>query len=269
MKSLIAIFSTMTAVHAFLPAIKRTYCGRAHHTNRPKTPSQLFLSDIPRDDSNSPFDNFRWKDLLPPPPEDEFILTGDIMSLFMYAFTSHFLNNYIVQSVLATSETLNDAVDKLDPMREVVNMQVPVWVDQTSSQLTDQVLSMNVQQSLMNHWGPLYTTAGIACVALCSCWLVAGWLHNAFLFRNTLECNTERALKKTIETWLTMTVLMCLLTVVSNTAVSHIPLLQSWLGCASCQGYILTKADAFFLVDSLTVLMTWRFTASYFFGYGK
>jgi hypothetical protein len=133
-----------------------------------------------------------WGRLVPPPPEDQFIMTGDICVLFFYAFTSHSLNDYIVNSMLQRNDmTVLQVVHSLDPMGEVVNTQIPSWV-QTQNQLAvDHVLSVSAQETLLNHWGPLFSTEGSACVALCTCWLIAGWLHRAFLFQNSVQCSTD------------------------------------------------------------------------------
>jgi hypothetical protein len=238
----------------------------------PSSSTTKIFSEVPRmDDSSSEQDNdigeklqvllnLDWKAYLPPPPEDQFILMGDISVLFIYAFTSHFLNNFVVESVLANSHSIQDALSTLDPMGEVVVAQNPVWVQ---PEMMDAVLTINAHQSLLDHWGPLYSTAGSACVALCSSWLLAGWMHRAFSFQNSLDCSTDWALQKTFETWISTAIIMCLLTLTSNAVVGHVPLLQEWLGCASCrENFLLTKADTMFVVDSATVLMTWRFLAS-------
>ena len=140
-----------------------------------------------------------------------------------------------------------------------MTMQHPVWVD---PEMMDSILSMNAHESLLDHWGPLFSTAGSACVALISCWLLAGWFHRAFLFQNSLDCDTPTALTKTFETWVSTALLMFVLILGTNNLVSHVPLLQAWLGLASCHEYMLTKSDTMFLVDSSTVLIAWRFTAN-------
>jgi hypothetical protein len=237
-----------------------------------------------------------WGRLIPPPPEDQFIMTGDICVLFFYAFTSHSLNDYIVNSMLQRNDmTILQAVHSLDPMGEVVNTQIPSWV-QTQNQLAvDHVLSVNAQETLLNHWGPLFSTEGSACVALCTCWLIAGWLHRAFLFQNSVDCTTDKALSKTFETWVSTCVMMVALAMAANALVEHIPALQTLL-CVQCAAakavtngvtgmdgtvdatsgemllgtaatttssvLALTKADTMFIVDSMSVLIAWRFMAN-------
>jgi len=202
---------------------------------------------------------------LPPPPDNQFIIMGDIFVLSSYALSSHLLNNFVVQSVFETSDSVRDAVNKLDPLGEIVQTQVPVWIDVQQTEVTDHILKLNAHHSLMNHWGPLFSTTGASCVALCSCWLFAGWLHQAFLSQNSMDCETSQALQKTVETWLTAAIMLAVLAVGSNSIVTHIPLLQMFLGVSVASDstvFTLTKADSMYIIDSFTVLLCWRFLAN-------
>ena len=248
----------------------------ASHSSTRKTTSRLFLSDIPRMEDGKKKKKksklFDWKSYLPPPPEDQLILTGDLSVLLLYAFSSHFVNNFVVESVLSTSDSIQDALTTLDPMGDLVAtaQHTPVWVDQSSPELINSIMTMNVQQTLYNHWGPLYSSAGSAYVAICFSWLLAGWFHQAFLLKNSLDCDTSKTLWKTMETWITMAMIMCLLSLTSNTIVDHFPILKEWLGCSTCwmQHYgddftsCLTKDDTIFIIDSATILISWRFMAN-------
>jgi hypothetical protein len=265
----------------------------------------FYMSDIPRDDGpddlppdvipppssekgrpprNEPLLKFfhqpeRWwmEDFLPPPTEDQFIMTGDIFVLFFYAFTSHSINDAIVESVLRKSESVQKAIHSLDPTGEIVSMQNPVWVQTQNQVAVDHALAVTAQEAFLNHWGPLFSTEGSACVALCTCWLLAGWFHRAFLFRNSVHCRTDVALQKTLETWFTTAALMCMLAAGTDAIVQHVPFLQTLLcvacreggsmggsGIGSTSSFLLslTKADAMFIVDSLSVLVAWRFMAN-------
>jgi hypothetical protein len=259
--------------------------------------NQSPVSSIYNADQEKQREKSWWGRLVPPPPEDQFIMTGDICVLFFYAFTSHSLNDFIVNSMLQRNDmTVLQVVHSLDPLGEVVNTQIPSWV-QTQNQLAvDHVLSVNAQETLLNHWGPLFSTEGSACVALCTCWLIAGWLHRAFLFQNSVHCSTEQALSKTLETWVSTCVMMVALAMAANSIVEHIPALQTLL-CVQCavakavahgamgmDGTVdaasgemllgtsaattssvlaaLTKADIMFIVDSMSVLIAWRFMAN-------
>lgn len=197
---------------------------------------------------------------LPPPPEDQFTMTGDIGVLFLYSFTGHAVDDYVVKSVFDSSDSAREAIQTLDPLQEVVHMQTPVWLD-SSPQLTDQIISMNAQDTLLNHWGPLFSSAGVSSVALCSCWLLAGYIHKSFSFENTLDCDTPTALQHALRTWITMVVIMAGLTFGVNELVGQTPFLQAWLGC-HCLDFLFTKDDMIFMVDSGTVLFAWRYMAS-------
>jgi hypothetical protein len=266
------VFSPQATAFVQQPSAQFARPNVAPGITLPSSSSGLFHSEIPRETTTTKEiinrkPAFSWRDLLPPPPEDQLILAGDIAMIMLYAFSSHFFNNMIVESVFYKSESLQDAVNVLDPLGEIVTLQAPVWTD---ASMTDQVLMVNAERSLSQHWCPLFSTAGAASVALCSAWLFAGWVHRAFLFQNTLDCDTTRALNKTLQTWMSTAGLLTLMVVTSNSIVSHVPLLQSWLGCASCsQDYLLTKADSMYIVDSLTVLISWRFIASMMLGYGR
>ena len=89
---------------AFLPGLGKT-------TRQTITPTTIF-SDIPRMDGDEEETDgilYSITKFLPPPPEDQFIMTGDIAVLAFYAFTSHVVNNWVVQSTLQNSLTIQDA----------------------------------------------------------------------------------------------------------------------------------------------------------------
>mmetsp|Transcript_52114 Transcript_52114/g.125837 ORF Transcript_52114/g.125837 Transcript_52114/m.125837 type:complete len:384 (+) Transcript_52114:2565-3716(+) len=242
------------------------------------------------------------KDRLPPPPEDQFIMTGDIFVLFFYGFMSHSLNDFIVSNVLSDkSQSIQQAVHSLDPMGEVVNLQaVPVWVETQYTASVDHALSVSAQENLLSHWGPLFSTEGSACCTLVACWLVAGWIHRAFHYSNSVDCTTDKALSKVLETWVSMAIMLTVAAVGTSVAVDHfivgphhdLPtlLLQQQRNLLLCGDVVcntvstagtnagatataaaaaaikvpgvLTKADGMFIVDSMSVLVAWRFMAN-------
>jgi len=244
----------------------------------------VYLSDVPRKDSPEPSDfdinafmKAQKERFLkpPPPPEDQFIMMGDIAVLFLYAYTSHALNDMLVQGELSRLP-VREVVNELDPTHALLNaQQIPVWVDLSTSYTPnddpaiDHLLQVSARESLMNHWGPLLSTEGSACVALCTCWLIAGYIHRAFLFRNSLYCDSTKTLTKTFETWLTSAVLLTIFAAFTDSLVGHLPFLQKLL-CVTCRGgqendlpfllSSLTRSDAMFIIDSLTVLVAWRWT---------
>lgn len=271
----------------------------------------VYRSDIPSDESSTSNDNSKDNEVLnlakefkdrflklPPSPEDQFIMTGDIAMLFLYAFTSHSINDSVVKGLLSDPRmTIPEAVSEIDPLHDIVNLQVPVWVDMASNPnvpfgnpSVDHALEVNAREGLLNHWGALLSTEGSACVALCTCWLIAGWFHRMFLFDNSTYCGADKVLIKTVETWLTSALLLAALATGTDWLVGHVPALQS-LFCVTCKSAAnasggmsefkaamaanqdqtfqlpmisflsLTQSDVLFIVDSLTILMAWRWSA--------
>lgn len=204
----------------------------------------LYMSDVPTED---------WKDVLysklPPSPEDQLIMTGDVVALFVYSFLDHTLNEQYV------TECLQGNAQYLDPLGELSAHQVPVWFDALHSTISsDYILSiLNLPQV---YYSPIIGTSGAASVVLTSGWLVSGWYSGAFLFRNTVECHTSQALIKTFQTWMTTCALVMGVAFLTNQYVFDI-----------MPG--ISKADADYIFDSLTVLLTWRFLVSAMLGYGK
>eukprot|EP00533_Pseudo-nitzschia_delicatissima_P012251 CAMPEP_0197263412 /NCGR_PEP_ID=MMETSP1432-20130617/1145_1 /TAXON_ID=44447 /ORGANISM="Pseudo-nitzschia delicatissima, Strain UNC1205" /LENGTH=332 /DNA_ID=CAMNT_0042727895 /DNA_START=23 /DNA_END=1018 /DNA_ORIENTATION=+ len=254
----------------------------------------VLRSDVPSGNNSNESSNLKeFKDRflkLPPSPEDQFIMTGDIAMLFLYAFTSHSINDSVVKGLLEDPKmTIPDVIQELDPMHDVVNLQHPVWVDLASNPnvpfgnpSVDHALEVTAREAFLNHWGPLFGTEGSACVALCTCWLIAGWLHRAFLFDNSTYCSPVQVLTKTVQTWITAALLLTCLATGADWLVSHVPELQS-LFCITCKNAAsagvefktamatgegemviptisflsLTQSDIVFIVDSLTILIAW------------
>lgn len=241
----------------------------------PKPELVSMLSDIPGETGDTADETMLFhmpvrylKSLIPPPPEDQFIMIGDVAVLSLYAFTSHYLNNFVVDSVISHSDSIQHALSTLDPTGEVTSLQQPVWVSVDQYDVVQNVLTLAAKENLLNHWGPLFSTAGSAYVALCTCWLLAGWWHRAFLFQNSLECDTGAALVKTIETWVSMALLMIVLAMACNELITVVPagMVHQIVGSAMVDhvDYVMTKADSMFLIDSMTVLIAWRFMANSF-----
>lgn len=230
--------------------------------------SDIPSGDVPDQKRRKPSPKSWREKFLPPPPEDQFIMTGDIFTIFLYAFTSHSINDAIVSGLLEDpTKTTWEAVRELDPMHEVVSLQHPVWVDLSQNPglpfgnpSLDHALEVSARESLLNHWGPLLSTEGSACVALCTCWLIAGYLHEAFLYDNSTYCPSERALVKTLQTWATASLLLGGFAVAADALVLRVPVLQS-VFCVQCHSSALTSSDLLFIVDSLTVLVSWRWSA--------
>ncbi|GKZ00266.1 hypothetical protein MPSEU_000979500 [Mayamaea pseudoterrestris] len=246
--------------------------------------TRLFMSDVP-----SPDDNENWLQLplfsLPPPPEDHLILAGDLMSIFVYGFTDHFVchdlaiataqkSAEVAAQSASTSIALAAASDgggstnaimsllsvaSPPPSLAVVNH--PVWLDPSHSYAPN-VLHVLHESHLVSNYSPLLQPVGVACCVLASAWLVGGWLQGAFLHRNTLECSTEQALRVTAKAWIITCAIMLYL--VATTSWLNDAILQTspmeWNG--------FTKGDVDYILDSLIIIGFWRWIASYMMGYG-
>lgn len=244
--------------------------GDSHNNNNNETPSSLNEHSVVQSMSQQVWRwTHEWKSKLPPAPEAEFILIGDLVVLCLYAMTSHSLNNWIVSSVLESATNVQEAVQTLDPTGDVVSsLPTPVWLEPAGgghyhSALLEGVWKVQAQDSLMDHYGPLFATTGTSWVALGTAWLASGWWLGAFLWKNSLDCDATRALLKTCQTWMGMLVLLGVGTLGINQVVAHFPLLQAHLGCPICvldhKMFLWTKADTMFLIDSATVLFAWRY----------
>ncbi|KAL7563950.1 hypothetical protein ACA910_017565 [Epithemia clementina (nom. ined.)] len=200
----------------------------------------------------------------PPPPEDTFVMMGDLLSLCVYGITDHFFCQVVAQGMVR--DTLADplhhlsraAASQISHGDAALLIQAPVWLD-LQSPYTNHVLEVNLSNQLVNHYSPLLEPMGAATCLLVACWLLAGWFHQAFSLRNTLDCNTERALMVTVQTWLTTCALLFGLVLTS----------QQLCGCNVSSFFMVQKGDLDYVIDSASVLILWRFLASYLLGSGR
>ena len=245
--------------------------------SQPQQPSpnrELQLLTRRRNSSNNNNNDQYHRKWLPEPPEDILTLAGDVASLMLYAFTDHYLNHVVVSHILASSASAADAAKALDPSGLSVTLaSTPVWLDAGGApQLQDQVLLWDLQSKVTPQWTPLLESAGGASVALASCWILAGLVHQAFHFRNTLDCSTHRAVAVTGQTWVTCALLLmglaCLTSHLDASAVSTSVLMgEGRILSPLEEGFRgLTRSDADYVVNSLGVVLTWRFLVSYLLG---
>lgn len=233
--------------------------------------SRLFMSDVPQDDDDlqkkkkkamrrrpprltreEENKDYWWK--LPPPPEDQFVLIGDLLSLAVYGISDHLVCQIMSHQLVPTSsrEIYTDMVANADAA-----LHAPVWWDAASPQATA-VLQTTLESHLVTQYSPLLEPMGQATTLLAAAWLLAGWFHRAFLFQNTLDCPTEKALEVTARTWLTTCAILLSLVVASQAVMG----MEDW--ATNFQ-----RGDVDYIVDSLTVLIVWRFMASYLMGGGS
>lgn len=90
-----------------------------------------------------------------------------------------------------------------------------------------------------------------------STWLFSGYINGAFLFENTISCDARRSLVVTGKSWVMSCALMISFTMVVN----------ALCGCPSTHSIALslTRTDADFIFDSLSVLLSWRMVINWFF----
>jgi|AntRauTorckE5430_2_1112549.scaffolds.fasta_scaffold14675_1 hypothetical protein len=210
---------------------------------------------------------------LPPPPEDQISLAGDVGCLFLYSFLDHFVNKLydkwmnspntidllspsaaIESSSAASSEYSSNLM-----VAESVSSSLPVWFDPNNSAPFG-TIPLSSALPLEHHitYAPAIETAGMASVMICSAWMVSGYFTGAFQFKNTLECSPSRAMLVTAKTWVLCSLIMLALAWSSDSLVGSVDSLHKSVG--------ITKADADYIFDSLSVLLMWRFILSSFFG---
>jgi hypothetical protein len=211
---------------------------------------------------------------LPPPPEDQISLAGDIGCLFLYSFLDHFVNKLYDKWMNSP-----DTIDFLSPAAAIesssaasleftsnlissdfVSASLPVWFDPYSSAPFGNIPLISALP-LEHHitYAPALQTAGMSSVLLCSAWMMSGYFTGAFQFKNTIECSPNKAIIVTAKTWVFSSLIMLALAWGSDSLVGYVDFLHKSVG--------ITKADADYIFDSLSVLLMWRFILSSFFGY--
>ena len=195
----------------------------------------------------------------PPPPEDQLVLTGDILALFVYGISDHLIAREVSNIMLNTADSPEKVMQLAKDSGEEILNSMPVFVD--TNQIPSQQLTQALQSTLRDnshlvaHYSPVLQSTGVACCLLAASWLLAGWYHQAFSFRHTLNCQTTTTLRVTLQTWLTTCLMM-----VSVVALSHI-----LCGC----DVFLTRGDSDYIFDSLTVLVLWRFMINRMLGWSR
>ncbi|KAL3757435.1 hypothetical protein ACHAWU_006642 [Discostella pseudostelligera] len=139
---------------------------------------------------------------------------------------------------------------------------LPVWFDTTHLQ------TFGSNWLAITHidtpYAPAIASSGLAFVCITTSWLLCGYISGAFLHRNTIECNPTQAMIVTFQTWIGTALLMILLALGSDKLWSALDTINA-LSPQARGG--LTKADADYIFDSLSVLGFWRFMLNWFLGY--
>jgi hypothetical protein len=217
-------------------------------------------------------------------------LSGDVLSLFVYAFSDHFVCHDCAAAAVrhaahAGSAQLH-AVAIENGLAGAGN--VPVWLDTNTGAVAvttttlgwadwaspaDAVLQQQLQDHLVVQYSPALQDTGMAAVLLAAAWLAAGYVHEAFAHRHTLDCPTDHALLKTAQTWGTACTLLLALTAATNyiwaggvdNYVEGAGLVD---GLSLLLQQLWTRGDLDYILDSLSVLVLWRFLMSSMLGSG-
>ena len=221
--------------------------------------TRLFLSDFPEQPPEKRKQQQKQRkedwpiEFLPPAPEDELVMMGDLFSLAIFGFSDHFLTNALAR--LFTHRL--DSMYKIYHASATIDSQhyyhAPVWLDCTDNAHTVNVMQLTLQDRLVTHYSPLMESTGVAICLLMTAWLLAGWVHGAFLFKHTLQCSPRVALMQTVKTWVTSSLLVFGVLCLSS----------------SSPEWEVLPGDVSFVVGSLSALVLWRFLASWILGTGK
>lgn len=207
---------------------------------------------------------------LPPPPEDQISLSGDVATIFTYSFLDHMVSGmydstinspeiFSAGSALGTIESSSAASADFTGY-DSAGGGLPVWFDTLNSAPFGTVpLSAALPIEQHTAYAPAFGTAGLSAVLLTSTWLFCGYFTGAFQFKNTLQCSTRHAMKITAKNWFFTAIVMISLALGSD----------HFVGCVDClhKSIGLTKADTAYIFDSLSVLLFWRFITSSLLGY--
>jgi len=224
------------------------------------------MSSIPDDNgsnsSNDNADQFNFKITLPPAPEDPIALSGDILALFVYTYLDHAIN-FLYAEATAKMDVVSDyLVTTNDPQNNAPSL--PVWFDPSHLQTFGNNWLAN--NHMETPYAPAIAASGLAFVSISTSWLVCGYFSGAFLNKNTLECDTPNAMVITLKTWMGTACLMVLLALWSDFLWGQLDEVNA-LSDQARGG--LTKADADYIFDSLTVLAFWRGMFNWLLGYKK
>ncbi len=241
-------------------------------------PSKLQMSSIDRDPDEHNFSKrmHTWvRSNLPPPPEDQLTFCGDIGSIFFYTFIDHTVNNvydeWLNSPEVIVSSSAYQAIESLfaatadfaNPFTQkfLIGNSFPVWFDSMSSAPFGNIPLTSTLPTHHIIYAPAIDTFGMASVLLASTWMVCGYFTGAFKYENTLNCSTTKAILMTTYNWFLTCIVMCGIAYSSDFLVGMFDFNHRIVG--------LTRADGDFILDSLSVLMVWRFTLSSFLGYGS
>jgi len=234
---------------------------KQQHQNRHFSRKQhLQMSSIPEEDDYHPppiKSQFLEpiKEALPPLPEDPTALSGDVLALFVYSYLDHTIHDICAEAARM------DIGEYLTAVNSANAPSLPVWFDVTHINEFGHWLA---DSSSITSYAPVIASGGLAFVVMASCWILSGYFSGAFLMKNTLDCDGKNAMLVTGKTWVVMAVLMVGLALGSDALWGQLDTIRP-LSDPARGG--LTKADADYIFDSLSVLAFWRWMFNYLLGY--
>ena len=250
-ESFVLRHSLFTRMSEFRSCFKSTSMYRSTLTK------PLKMSSIPDEDEYpTPRSIFKSvKESLPPLPEDHIALSGDVVAVFVYSYLDHTAHD------LCEEATRMDVGEYLTTIDSVNAPPLPVWFDVTHINDFGHWLA---DYSSSASYAPAIASGGLAFVVMATCWIVSGYFSGAFLMKNTLECDSKNALLVTGKTWFIMAVLMVGFALGSDALWQELDMIHP-LSDPARGG--LTKSDADYIFDSLSVLAFWRWIFNYLMGY--
>lgn len=250
-ESFVLRHSLFTRMSEFRSCFKSTSMYRSTLTK------PLKMSSIPDEDEYpTPRSIFKSvKESLPPLPEDHIALSGDVVAVFVYSYLDHTVHD------LCEEATRMDVGEYLTTIASVNAPPLPVWFDVTHINDFGHWLA---DYSSSASYAPAIASGGLAFVVMATCWIVSGYFSGAFLMKNTLECDSKNALLVTGKTWFIMAVLMVGFALGSDALWQELDMIHP-LSDPARGG--LTKSDADYIFDSLSVLAFWRWIFNYLMGY--
>mmetsp|Transcript_40173 Transcript_40173/g.60861 ORF Transcript_40173/g.60861 Transcript_40173/m.60861 type:complete len:357 (+) Transcript_40173:365-1435(+) len=207
-----------------------------------------------------------YKSNLPPKPEDQLVLAGDMFALFTYSFLEHIIDDAYVDAINSPDVTTITYASAHDPTLSgamATIRSLPVWFDVVHSAYGPVLTS--AFPMMHTSYVPALSCAGVAAVTMASCWIVSGYFTKAFVFSNTLCCDTNNAVVVAGKTYVGAAFLMVMVAVGSHLLLGGVGVGVDVLDTSS----LLTKADVDYIFCSFSVVLFWRYTISWLLGTGS
>uniref|UniRef100_A0A7S1ZZ31 Uncharacterized protein n=1 Tax=Ditylum brightwellii TaxID=49249 RepID=A0A7S1ZZ31_9STRA len=191
-----------------------------------------------------------------------------MFALFTYSFLEHIIDDAYVDAINSPDVTTITYASAHDPTLSgamATIQSLPVWFDVVHSAYGP-VLTSAFPMMHTSYAHPALSCAGVAAVTMSSCWIVSGYFTEAFVFSNTLCCDTNNAVVVAGKTYVGAAFLMVVVAVGS-----HLLLGGGVVGGVDVldTSSLLTKADVDYIFCSFSVVLFWRYTISWLLGTGS